>query len=320
VSEANNNPNNLLKPVLSTFITVDDGKWLVYLRFADGAERSESFDEDDVGGLATLFSRHSISSVQCSSSVDFPQDYGMRPAAWEILDEALGSANAIRTPLIPAATTEVNRLEEIFDELVKVAGRIASAGTKHTRASAELRATGQTDSGKIDREAVGRLHNAAQLARDLLEGGGCSLCTEAAETETQADRWGECEECGRVLAGVAPGDETTGLRPGFILRNILPGAAQVWEPDGCGTIFGYVAKSGKQWIGTVCIRNEDGTFTFAPDFSSYQARVVGNYGSRAEAAQAVYLAAMQGIVEVWGNDFTWLAISKAMRQARKPIS
>ncbi len=91
----------------------------------------------------------------------------------------------------------------LFDELVKIAGVVANAAAKHTGASVEARGAGGLDDRlkrRLDTNAVGRLHNAAKRAREVLEAGACRRCADAHKAGLDAmDRAGTCGECGRLL-------------------------------------------------------------------------------------------------------------------------
>ncbi len=87
-----------------------------------------------------------------------------------------------------------------FRNLRHVAALVSTAAAKHTGAAARARA-GTPDPGDINRDAVGRLHNAAKNARRSLDGGACATCKEAGDAGVDVtDREGEkCLECGRLL-------------------------------------------------------------------------------------------------------------------------
>lgn len=96
---------------------------------------------------------------------------------------------------------DVNKLAQHFAGLRKLAGLVSTAAAKHTGAAARARRLENTlEAVDAGQQAVGRLHNAAKLARTLLDGGVCQRCTDAAETRVDVtDRAGTCAECGRVL-------------------------------------------------------------------------------------------------------------------------
>ena len=103
---------------------------------------------------------------------------------------------------------DVNKLAQHFAGLRKLAGLVSTAAAKHTGACARARqglgggTLGATlpEKIQINGDAVGRLHNAAKLARKLLDNGACQRCTDAADTGVDVtDRSGTCAECGRVL-------------------------------------------------------------------------------------------------------------------------
>lgn len=86
----------------------------------------------------------------------------------------------------------------------KLAALVSTAAAKHTGCAARLRREGGNveAQGKhvANRDAVGRLHNAARLARELLDRGLCSWCKCQADAGVKVtDRSGTCAECGRGL-------------------------------------------------------------------------------------------------------------------------
>lgn len=88
---------------------------------------------------------------------------------------------------------------ELFASLRELAGLVSTAAAKHTGAAARARA-GTPDAGDINRDAVGRLHNAAKNARRALDDGACAMCKDAADSGLDVtDRSGTCAECGRGL-------------------------------------------------------------------------------------------------------------------------
>ena len=101
----------------------------------------------------------------------------------------------------------------LYDELVKIAGLVSTAAAKHTGASVEARAGNALDDRlkrRLDTNAVGRLHNAAKRAREVLEAGACRMCADAHEAGVDAmDRAGTCAECGR---GLGPQIDTRNTR------------------------------------------------------------------------------------------------------------
>jgi len=95
---------------------------------------------------------------------------------------------------------ELRSVSSHFRNLRQVAALVSTAAAKHTGAAARARA-GTPDPGDINRDAVGRLHNAAKNARRSLDGGACATCKEAGDAGVDVtDRTAEkCVECGRLL-------------------------------------------------------------------------------------------------------------------------
>lgn len=96
---------------------------------------------------------------------------------------------------------DLRNAAELFASLRELAGLVSTAAAKHTGESQRARAGDDTITvDKIARNAVGRLHNAAKIARLLLDGGGCAMCGDAADGGVDVtDRAGTCAECGRGL-------------------------------------------------------------------------------------------------------------------------
>lgn len=103
---------------------------------------------------------------------------------------------------------DLRNAAELFASLRELAGLVSTAAAKHTGAAARARrdlgceGLGATlpEKIQINGDAVGRLHNAAKIARLLLDGGGCAMCADAADGGVDVtDRAGTCAECDRVL-------------------------------------------------------------------------------------------------------------------------
>lgn len=96
---------------------------------------------------------------------------------------------------------DLREAAEHFRTLRTLAGLVSTAAAKHTGESQRARAGDNTITiDKIDRNAVGRLHNAAKNARRTLDAGACAMCKDAGDSGVDVtDRSGTCAECGRGL-------------------------------------------------------------------------------------------------------------------------
>lgn len=105
---------------------------------------------------------------------------------------------------------ELAATRQHFANLREVAGLVSSAAAKHTAGAARLRVEGgnvQRDGAPIlNRDAVGRLHNAAKHARRALDAGACSACAVAGDAgidvRDRQEATGLCVECGRVVGRI----------------------------------------------------------------------------------------------------------------------
>lgn len=93
-----------------------------------------------------------------------------------------------------------------FRSLRHVAALAVSAAVKHTGGRHAVRdSRNQTAKFlKLDRDAVGRLHNAAKIARRTLDAGACGMCQDRADSGVDLiGQPGNCAECGRIWAHTA---------------------------------------------------------------------------------------------------------------------
>lgn len=98
---------------------------------------------------------------------------------------------------------ELLRLREDYGNLRRVAVLTVSAAVKHTGGRHAVIDPRDEDSAclKLDKDAVGRLHNAARVARASLDIGACGTCKDLADSGVELiGRRGSCAECGRIWA------------------------------------------------------------------------------------------------------------------------
>jgi hypothetical protein len=113
----------------------------------------------------------------------------------EVLTEAL--EHHAGTPL----GEELLHVREHYSNLRTVAALAVSAAVKHTGGRHAVRDAHFETSRflKLDKEAVGRLHNAAKVARRSLDAGACGMCKIRADKGIDMiGRLGDCDECGRI--------------------------------------------------------------------------------------------------------------------------
>jgi len=112
---------------------------------------------------------------------------------------------------------DVNRIGAQHEELVAIAALVSTAAAKHTGGMARVRSEqlGATTKRQFDRNAVGRLHNAAARARAILNAGACLMCSDRHEAGVKPeDSSGTCGECGRGLGRLEDSRKTRVVQRG----------------------------------------------------------------------------------------------------------
>ncbi len=108
-------------------------------------------------------------------------------------------------------------IREHYGSLRTVAALAVSAAVKHT--GGRHAAKGSRDQAssllKLDRDAVGRMHNAARVARAALDIGACAMCKDRADSGVDlVGQPGSCAECGRIYAAMeSRGDSMAARTP-----------------------------------------------------------------------------------------------------------